>query len=781
MAAMPRAPWLAVTAALAACGSSRPRQVSEPAAGAYRATARWTSFGVPHVIADDLGGLGFGQGWVSAKQHLCRLADQLVRVRGERSRYFGPGDGEANLDSDFFHLHLGLAERARALRERMSSDARAIAAGWVAGYDHYLAVTPPGDWPEPCRGAAWVKPIDEDDLAMLDLGLATLASSRQFVEEIARAAPDAGARSAAGWPSRQVELASNGWALGADRTESGRGLLVANPHFPWEGDLTFQEIHLTVRGDLDVYGATIPGVPMVAIGFTRHHAWTHTFSSSTAFLIHRLRLAGDPLTYARDDATAPITGRRYTIDVRGADGRITKQSRTLYRCDLGPMVASPQMPWRGGLAWAFDDVALESAGSVIDLYLGFARAESLDGFRAATGHRATPFLNTIYADVDGDAWYVDGSAVADLSDDALAAWEAARKASPELAQAWRHGVAIVDGSTRRFDPRTEAADQPRIVPIDQAPELLRRDFVFNANDSYGLTNPAAPLAGASPLYGDATATPSLRSLANLRLLRERGEAAAAGSDGRFSRPEAAAALLSSRSFTGEQLRDDVLARCNRAARTRKRLQVLCTRLAEWDLRLGVDSRGAALWRELMQQLAVDGDLPWKVPFDPAQPATPSGLALGDAAVIAALERAADLLARAGIDVRAGSSRLGDVQRAAIGSRAPVPGGDRLDGVANVVGWKDGNGTLLPHATRDAALSPTGLGPGGYPINYGTSWVMVVDLERGGPEADVLLTYGPGDQLALFGRRQLRHALFEDEEIRADPDLVVEDISSGGTP
>jgi acyl-homoserine-lactone acylase len=234
-------------------------------------------------------------------------------------------------------------------------------------------------------------------------------------------------------------------------------------------------------------------------------------------------------------------------------------------------------------------------------------------------------------------------------------------------------------------------------------------------------------------------------------------------------------MLSNRSFPGEQLRDLVYKTC-RGAKEKKAYLHVCRDLATWDLRFDLDSRGAALWRELMQQLAKNGEIPWRATFDPTDATTPSGLALAETEILAALERATNALEDAKV---ATNARLGDVQRAAIGTRSPVPGGQALDGVANVVTWAEWNGTLLPRATRDAPLTPGGLGAGGYPVNYGTSWVMAVDLERGGPDADVLLTYGPGDQLERFGRGQLRHALFEDEEIRADPELVVEEVSSGG--
>src|SRR6185436_4541220 len=91
----------ALAVALNGCGAQRPDSpaTAPPAATApapaappaYRATVRWTSHAIPHITADNLGSLAFGQGYAFATLHVCVLADQIVKLRGERARRFGPG------------------------------------------------------------------------------------------------------------------------------------------------------------------------------------------------------------------------------------------------------------------------------------------------------------------------------------------------------------------------------------------------------------------------------------------------------------------------------------------------------------------------------------------------------------------------------------------------------------------------------------------------------------------------------------------------------------------
>jgi acyl-homoserine-lactone acylase len=798
-----RAPAALALAGLAACSGAPPPHGPPPApAGtAYHAVVRWTSDGVPHITGDDWGSLGFGQGWALAALHLCEVEDQVVRVRGERARFFGPGDDDANLDSDFFHLHLGFAAHAAAAdaaqgaaspgsmtrgATRLSPEARALGHGFALGFDRWIAAHPPQTWPAPCRGAAWVRPISDDDLTAVALAISTTASSRAVAPLIARAAPRPAKAARVSLPAATSALASNAWAVGAERTSSGGGLLLANPHFPWEGELQFYESHLTIPGTLDVYGAALLATPLVQIGFNAKVAWTHTFSSSTHFVIYRVPLAKDqPLRIAVGDTPEPIAPATYTIQVKQPDGSLRDVTRTLYRTRWGPMVDSAELPWdpASGHAFTLVDVALDDS-TALDEYLAFARAGKVADVDAALAASHTPFVNTIAADDAGDALYVDASRVPALGEDGLATWTIARHAMPALAAAWAKGVVVLDAALPVF---ALAGDRHGALPIDaHTPRLARRDWVINANAHFAFSHRGVAMPGNTPLYGDDRA-PSPRTLANWALL---------AGDARLDRKAAAALLFSNRSSTAEALADDVVAGCTppRVAPRRGSLQPkemtphdpACDALAAWDRRFGVDSRGAALWRELMVELAPGGRIPWAHPYDPADPATPHGLALAAPAIRSAVAAAAARLADAGVDLRA---PLGAVQTTPRGDgRAAVPGGSALDGVADVTTWEEYNGTLLPREQRGPQLSKSGLGKGGYPIDYGTSFVMAVDLTRDGPHADVLLTYGNSsdpasphhrDQLDAFAAGRLRPARFTAADIAADqaahPDLPTDDL------
>ncbi len=57
--------------------------------GSGKVTIRRTAYGIPHILADDFAGAGFGLGYAFAEDNFCALADITVTVGGDRSRYFG--------------------------------------------------------------------------------------------------------------------------------------------------------------------------------------------------------------------------------------------------------------------------------------------------------------------------------------------------------------------------------------------------------------------------------------------------------------------------------------------------------------------------------------------------------------------------------------------------------------------------------------------------------------------------------------------------------------------
>ena len=766
--------------------------------GRYEADIRWTTHGVAHVRAADWGGLGFGQAWACARDHLPTMADQITKVRGERARFHGRGPGDAHLASDLAYRALGIAERAVALRAAQPPHVRELLAGATAGYNAHLAEAVAEDrLPDWCRGASWIRPIDELDLYAYLVDVTLLASGRALIGLIGRAeapGPDGpvppSPLDAFGPPAEGA--GSNGWAFGRDVTASGGGLVMGNPHFPWDGEARFWECHLTLHPtgaaapEMDVYGCSLVGTPGVLIGFNRDVAWTHTVSKGHRFTLARLDLVpGRPTTYRSGDEEREMEPTTHTVPVRD-EGPV---ERTLWRSHHGPMVNLPLLGWGLETAFTYRDANIDNT-AVVAQWLDMGRARSIDDLQDAIAtHQAVPWVNTLAADRTGRAWYIDGSATPNLGEAAQRRFR--ERVSTDLVAAllYENRVALLDGSDPDDDwVEVDGARSPGLVPHRRLPQLERTDVVSNANDSHWSTNPDTPLEGYSVLHGFERTPLTPRTRQNLRTTARLADV------GGVTNEIALDTLFANRVLTAELLVGAVVERIRAHGPVRVGdrdvdLGPAADVLDRWDGCDQLTSVGAALWREVMAGFALADVLEagslWAVPFDADDPVeTPRDLAEapedGRDPVLAAVAGAVLALEQAGVAIDA---PLGEVQWAPRGEhRIPVHGGVDREGVLNVLspvvvlsdtGTEPRDRGPAPVAGRAAT---SGLAVGGYPCRYGASFVFSVEMRPDGPVGVGLLAYGQSgdprsphhvDGTRAFSDKAVRPLLVTEAEIAAD--------------
>jgi hypothetical protein len=404
---------------------------------------------VPHVLADNFKGAGFGYGYAFAQQNVCLYAEELVTLRGERAQYFGATGGylgqlgtiSGNVDSDFFYKLLLTKAQADRIGQLQPGGPRHR--GGLCGRlqplpGRHRRGQSAGRMPQRRLGQA-----DERGRGLLRLTQAAMAgSSMAFINSIGNAGPPglwpwpcpeepASRRSCPARPQLAASptvvarcrtcsdhtIGSNGYGLGKDVTQSGKGIVMGNPHFPWWGALRLHQMHITVPNEkYDVMGATLLGVPLPLIGFNSTLGWTHTFSTDNRFTLRYLALdPANPTRYIKDGVSKPMTAVPLSISAKGADGKLITLSRTLYTTEFGPMIMDSSFAWSAGSAFAIQD-ANYSNYKLIDQVILNGKATSVDGLlQAAATHTAMPWVNTMAADKNGDAMYFNYSVAAKVA------------------------------------------------------------------------------------------------------------------------------------------------------------------------------------------------------------------------------------------------------------------------------------------------------------------------------------------------------------------------------
>ena len=327
---------------------------------------------------------------------------------------------------------------------------------------------------------------------------------------------------------------------------------------------------------------------------------------------------------------------------------------------------------------------------------------------------------------------------------------------------------------------------------EQAPKLLRDDFVQNSNDSYWATNPAEPLSAYSILYGDDLVSLSLRTRMGLQLLSD-----SAGEDGKFSPSEVETALLSNRTYLGEAVLDDLLIQCKLQGNTPVSLDnginvdisAGCSALASWDGKMNKDSQSGHLFREFAFKFSQITH--FSSPFDVNLPASTPSKLVDDGSALKALAIAIKNVEASGFALDA---MMGDIQFTektmadgnASGIKFPWAGSKHTEGGFNVYGSAKSNDTMykihqytpIIDVETGKSLS-SGLTSEGYHINYGSSWMFVVNFTDEGPVANGLLTFSQSsnssessmhfdDQNRYYSENtMLRPILFNETDISND--------------
>ncbi|MCK8044466.1 acylase [Shewanella sp. 1CM18E] len=809
--------------------------------GKLNAQIRRTSFGVPHIKADNLESLGFGSGYAQAQDNLCILADGFIKANSERSMYFGPhasldfttglptAEDNGNLISDFAYKALKIREKAETQYPSFSYNSRALMEGFSAGYNQYLADVEAGTQNgDPfCAGLPWVKPVDGVDVANYLFSIALLPGAANFLDLIFYANPGDGQeylpriigpaptqaateaqtafiqdvnskfgafQNAITTPETNPrDLGSNGWGLGKDKTENGKGMVLGNPHFPHTGNLRFWQSHLTIPGHIDVMGGSLVGMPgAINIGFNKDVAWTHTFSTAEHFVLYNLELvSGDRMQYLFDGEAMPITKETVQILVNGGPAGMLVAEKDIYTTAKGPIAEAPatQAPfgWDDGQAYMLQDANMANKDP-IDHWLAMNRATNKDEFQQAfKDFDGVIFNNTMYADKEGNAFYIDDSTVPGLSGIAISLL----KTNPDIIAARQQaGFTILPGNTSMF-----AYDAP--LAYEYAPKLERTDFVQNSNNSFWSTNLDAPLEGYSAMYGPERGQQSLRTRMALKLMAEAG-----GEDGKFNLDELEAAALGNDIYLDSLIFDDLIAQCEAqgdtpvmvSANQSKDISAACAALKQWNGKQDNDSIGGALIREFAHQFDQNSML--TVPFDFEQAATTPNTLATDGSALVALAKAALNVEAAGFAVDAAMGTVQFVEKSLpdgmpSGNKQPWPGTHNAEGGFNVFSTSlSGDDTLVPQhsyaAVMDAVTGKplaSGLSEQGYAIRYGSSWMMAVSFTDDGPVAKGILTYSQStnrlspyfnDQTERYSTsKQFRPFLFNESDIAAAVESTTE--------
>jgi len=383
--------------------------------------------GIPFIRAEAPHDLFFGLGYAMAQDRLWQMDlyrrvahGRLAEILGDHSLPVKPGaplqpTSMAHLDT--LHRALGFTRVAAQSREILSSEAKEALEGYTAGVNAAIVALGRrgafplefsllGYDPEPWR--------PQDSLAIgrligwmlsfapkVELTLGAFLG-HSALEPLLPASPSEGPFIVTpGMPLGGAGGGSNSWVVGGGRTRHGKPLLCNDPHLPMGLPCLFYQVGL-MGGGYDTVGATMPGIPAIAVGMNADAAWGMSSAMPDDADIYREELhPTDPTRYAFRGEWRRLVVREEEIIIRGKGPQKViirsiphGQADCPLLSDLFPMASPLSLRWTG----------LEPSPEM-DALLKINWARTLEEFREALRDFALPAQNFLYADRRGNIAY----------------------------------------------------------------------------------------------------------------------------------------------------------------------------------------------------------------------------------------------------------------------------------------------------------------------------------------------------------------------------------------
>lgn len=392
--------------------------------------------GVPHITAQASDNdVFFAQGYVHAQDRFWQMEFQRRVGRGALSQLFG----KSTLAADEYLRTLGLYRAAQAAWKSYDTRTRVIIERYTAGVNAFLQQKrypleirllhyQPDPWTVSdtivwqkmmawnLQRHSWLNKLDYDWVRQ-HLGLAAVkqyypdddwnkhrndvvTANNDRVDNIilqSRQSAQMDAQSKVFSSSLEEFVGmretsgkgSNGWVVSGSRTVSGKPLLANDIHLALSAPNLWYLVELRGR-TLHVTGASIPGLPGVAVGHNDQISWGMTNGYNDAADLYLL------------SDNEKLTSRKETIPVRFSDPVTLTISESRY----GPVVNSiiPQLKASGrsvSLKWT----ALTPGDTTVQSFIKINFANNRDEFVSALKDFVTPTQAFIYADRAGNTGF----------------------------------------------------------------------------------------------------------------------------------------------------------------------------------------------------------------------------------------------------------------------------------------------------------------------------------------------------------------------------------------
>jgi len=402
-------------------------------------TVQRDEFGIPHITAGNEHDLFFAEGYVHAQDRLWQMDVSRRAGEGRLSEIFGP----STLKFDRLFRTVGMKRIAEKIENNLHPEALVVLQAYSDGVNAFISTHrgkypvefdmlnyTPEEW-KPIhsilisRLMAWELNISwYVDLVLGDL-YKTLGEERakeifpSYPENTPVIVPkelhadllpndllkliDVDQDFRAFFGTTGIHIGSNSWAVGPQKSSSGRAMLANDPHLGFSAPSKWFEVHLR-GGEYDVAGVSLPGTPLVVIGHNQHIAWglTNVMADDADFYLEMTNSSGE---YLYRDVWSPMTVIQDTIVVKDSSAVMLTVKSTIHGPIINEVneVGSITKDVLVSMRWTGQDISDELYSLVL-----INKAKNWNDFRNGVKEFTVPGQNFVYADAEGNIGYLAG-------------------------------------------------------------------------------------------------------------------------------------------------------------------------------------------------------------------------------------------------------------------------------------------------------------------------------------------------------------------------------------
>jgi penicillin amidase len=207
-------------------------------------------------------------------------------------------------------------------------------------------------------------------------------------------------------PEAPGGIGSNAWVVAGDRTATGSPLLANDPHLSLRAPGVFYLAHLK-SPEIELAGASMPGMPGVALGHNGTIAWgfTNTGADVQDLFVERID-PEDPSRYLTPAGSAAFGAREEIIRIKDEPPVTLAVRETRHGPVISDLVPDAARLFDDGAVVALAWTALAEDDLVAQALLGISGARDWTQFTQALRDVGAPVQNIHYADTSGHIGFI---------------------------------------------------------------------------------------------------------------------------------------------------------------------------------------------------------------------------------------------------------------------------------------------------------------------------------------------------------------------------------------